>query len=142
MPAHRPLIGVHVRELEALLGLRAWSLRGVDRASDGAYRLTFRQQPFAGCSRRTFRIPQRRVSGYRQRSPTARPRDVRYRAHHNRRRFAVWLAAAVGWAAPVVERARWGRDLTAIDELRAAVVLAAGGGVDDIQLWLEQEGAA
>ena len=139
----RPLTGTHARELEALLGLKPWSLRSVEHEpARRTYLLRFRQQLFAGRSRRVFRIPAKRVIGYEQRSPTARLRDVRYRADLNRRRMALWLFARLGIAAPVVELALLRGDLGAIDELGAAILLAAGGGVDDVQLWLEQDGAA
>ncbi len=133
---HRHVVGTHARELEALLALEPFSLYGVDRAADGAYRLRFRHQSFAGSGRRTFKIPAKRVIGYEQRSATARPCDVAHRANANRRRFAIWLMSWLDVGAPVVDVALLDGDLGAIDELRAAILLAADGGAGDADLWL------
>ncbi len=133
------LTGTHARELEALLALEPWSLCAVDRTVSGAGRyfvLRFRQQRFAGGSRRTFRIPAKRVTGYEQRSPTARPIDIAYRANENRRRFAIWLLSWLDVGAPIVNLALFDGDLGAIDDLRAAILLAADGGAEDADLWL------
>ncbi len=134
---HRPLYGTHARQVEHLLGLEAWSLRAVelDRGGPASYYvLRFRQQQFAGETRRTFRIPAKRVRGYQQRSATARPRDVRYRAAQSRRRFAFWLLCWLD--APVVDIAICDGDIGVIDELRAAILLAASGGAAHADLWL------
>ena len=130
---HRPLTGPNARQLEQLLGLEAWSLRKVARRANGDYALEFRTQKVGRHWTRVLRIPAKRVHGYQQLSPTARPRDVAYRADQNRRRFAIWLEQrGIAWTAPVIERACWGRDLAAVDELRAAILLAAAPPLDVI----------
>jgi hypothetical protein len=122
--------GTHVRELEALLGLQPNSLHDVRLR---AYILRFDQQRFAGSWRRTFRIPAKLVRGYQWKS--AGPYDARYRAKASRRRFAIWLAC---WYAadPVTDRALIDGDLAVIDELRAAILIAADGGAEHAEFWL------
>ena len=69
-----------------------------------------------------LRIPAKRVFGYQQRSPHVRDRDVRAQRKANARRFAFWVFDHVGYDCPFVERALWDRDLTAVHELRQAIV--------------------
>lgn len=129
------LVGTYARELEELLGLEPSSRRDVRRSRDGKhYILRFAQQQFAGRWCRSFRIPAKRVHGYQQRSATVHPYNARYRANASRRWFAIWLTC--WWIAdPVVDRAFNG-DLGAVDELRAAILLAADGGSEHVEFWL------
>jgi hypothetical protein len=139
MPPRRPLTGPHARQLETLLGLEPWSLRAVGRRTNGDYALELRGQRVGRHWARVLRIPAKRVHGYHRRSATARPCDVRYRHRKNARSFAFWLADRHGWDVPVVRAAIWERDLEAVDELRAAILLAASGGAATVEAWLEWE---
>ena len=135
MHARHPLTGPNARQVERLLGLQSWSLRSVELDGNGRasyYVLRFRTQLFAGETRRTLRIPRKRIDGYVQKSGTARPRDVAYRARENRRRFAFWLLCWLDVGAPVVDLAICDGDLGVIDELRAAILLAASPPLDTV----------
>jgi hypothetical protein len=119
-----------------LLGLPPVAVRAVERRTNGDYAIVLRQprpgsyaaqaMPRWTWSRRALRIPRTRVEGYWQRSPWARERDVRARRRANAKRFALWLLWRLDPAAPVVERAIRGGDLEAVDELRPAILGAAG----------------
>jgi hypothetical protein len=117
-----PLPGPDARRVEQLLGLQPYSLRGVERRRNGDYALKFRTQRVGDAWPRVLRIPAKRVHGYRQRSAHVRPRDARARVRANQRRFAYWLMWKLGIDAPIVQRAIYQHDLTAIDELRRAIL--------------------
>ena len=126
---HRPSMNAYARRIEELLGLERFSLRTVERRANGDYALTFREQALDRRYRRVLRIGRKRVLGYEQRSPHARPRDVAARRKASDRRFAMWLMSRVGLDAPVVRRALIERDLSAIDELREAILALAGADI-------------
>ena len=117
-----PLHGRDARLIEYLLGLRPFSLTGVQRRRNGDFALMFRTQRVGDRWPRVLRIPARRVFGYQQHSPLARDRDVRARRRANSRRFAVWLMWRLDVHAPIVNRALWRGDLSAVDELRDAIL--------------------
>jgi hypothetical protein len=122
MAPRGPLMSVHARTIEDLLGLDRYSLRGVERRANGDFALMFRTQRVGDSWPRVLRIPAKRVFGYMQRSPVATDRDVRARRQANARRMALWLFDRVGPNCPVVARALWDSDLTGVDELRAAIL--------------------
>ena len=122
---HRPPMNADARLIEELLGLERFSLRGVERRANGDFAVTFRTQRLGNGYPRVLRIPAKRVLGYCQRSPTARPSDVAARRKASDRRFAYWLMSRVGHDAPVVRRAVFARDLAAVDELREAILALA-----------------
>lgn len=126
MARRPPLMHPAAREIEQLLGLRRYSLVRVDRRANGDFALEFHTQKVGDRWPRVLRIPARRVFGYQQRSPFARDRDVRARQRANARRFALWLMWRINVNAPLIERALWQHDLTAVDELRDAILTLAG----------------
>jgi hypothetical protein len=117
MTRHEPLYGREARELEALLGLRPYSLRAVERRANGDFAIRFKAQLVGDRGRRVLRIPARLAFGYVQRSPSARPRDVRYRRRAADRKFALWLMRRLDYSAPIL-RAIYDHDLDVIEELR------------------------
>ena len=141
MAALRPLPGPNARQLEVLLALAPWSLRKVDRAAGGAYRLSFRGQKIGNqYGKRTLRIPSRRIHGYQPRSPVDEP-TRRARARLNKRSFSRWIWWRVSMDCPAAVGAFGARAfepgaLDAIDELRALLILLADGGADRVDLWL------
>ena len=54
-----------------------------------------------------------------------RARDARARRKANAQRMAFWLLGHLDFDTPVFERALFGGDLAAVEELRAALVAAA-----------------
>ena len=133
----RHLVGPRARRLEQLLGLRPYSVRAVERRSGGDITIKFREQLVGDGyrSRRTLRIPARRVQGYRPHSSLSRASDRRARARVNARRMAWWLEARLGFDCPVVARAVYDRDYGGIEELRA--ILRSFLGPDFVVVWLE-----
>lgn len=126
MARRNPLMSPDARTIEHLIGLRKFSLTGVGRRANGDFALTFKTQRVGDVYVRTLRIPARRVFGYQQRSSLVSDRDVRARRKANARRMAQWLMWKLDVDAPIVERALWGRDLSAVEELRDAVLRLAG----------------
>ena len=126
MPRRQPLYHPEARTIEHLLGLKPYSLTGVERRRNGDFALMFRTQKLGDQWPRVLRIPARRVFGYQPTSPDVRERDIRARRKANDRRFAQWLMWRLAVDAPIVERALWKRDLTAVDELREAILTLAG----------------
>jgi hypothetical protein len=121
-----PLAHPAARTVEQLLGLRPGSLTGIERRANGDFALTFDTQPVDRHYCRVLRIPARRVFGYRQRPRHfATVRAVRAGRRENSRRFARWLIWRVGVTAPIVDRAVSNGDLSAVDELRAAILALA-----------------
>jgi hypothetical protein len=117
-----------------LLGLPHPAVAGVERRANGDYAILIRRprpgsmavqlMPRWTWSRRVLRIPERRVHGYRQRSPRVTPRDLRARRKANAKRFAWWLRW-IDLDMPVARRALLENDLDAVDELRTAILAAA-----------------
>ncbi len=117
-----PVYSPSARTIEHLLALKPYSLTGVERRRNGDFALTLHGQQVADRWTRVLRMPAKRVFGYQQRSPHVRDRDVRAQRKANSRRMALWVFDHVGYDCPLVERALWERDLTAVDELRAAIL--------------------
>jgi hypothetical protein len=117
-----------------LLGLPHPAVAGVERRANGDYAILIRRprpgsmavqlMPRWTWGRRVLRIPERRVHGYRQRSPWVAPREVRARRKANAKRFAWWLWW-IDLDMPVARRALLENDLHAVAELRAAIRAAA-----------------
>jgi hypothetical protein len=132
-----PLYRREARTIEHLIGLRPCSLLAVERRANGDYALIIRGQLVGGRWRRVIRLPAKRVEGYRPRSATVRPRDVRARRRANARRTALWLMNIVD-VAPVVERVFFGDHWETLDELRYAVQSLGGDPSigDQVEWWL------
>ena len=126
MARRPPIYHPAARTIEHLLGLNRYSLTGVERRTNGDFALRFRTQRVGDRYPRVLRIPAQRVFGYQQRSPLVRDRDVRARRRANARRFALWLMWRINVDAPLIERALWKHEWSAVDELRDAILTLAG----------------
>ena len=126
MARRPPIMHPAARRIESLLGLKPYSLTGVERRRNGDFALMLHTQKLGDHWPRVLRIPAKRVFGYQQQSPYVRERDVRARRKASDRRFALWLMWKVDVDAPIIERALWRREYEAVEELRDAILELAG----------------